>query len=49
VLALSASGGLMRVFADAGGRLGAVKCQLCSPSGFVSCSQMPEGGLLIIW
>jgi hypothetical protein len=49
VLALYASGGLIGVFVDAGGRLGAVRCQLYSPGGSVSCSQMPKGGLLIIW
>jgi hypothetical protein len=49
VPALYASGGLVGVFADAGGRSGAVRCQLCSPGGSVSCSQMPKGGLLIVW
>jgi len=42
----------VKMFADA--RRGscdctAVRCQLCSPGGSVSCSQMPEGGLLIVW
>jgi hypothetical protein len=46
---LYSSGGFVKVFTDARGRSGAVRCQLCSPGGSVSCSQMPEGGLLIVW
>jgi hypothetical protein len=49
VPALYASSGLIGVFADARRRLGAVRCQLYSPSGSVSCLQMPKGGLLIVW
>jgi hypothetical protein len=49
VLALYSSGGFVKVFADARGGSGAVRCQLYSPGGSVSCSQMPEGGLLIVW
>jgi hypothetical protein len=48
VPALYASSGLIGVFTDAEGRLGAVRCQLYSPSGSISCLQMPKGGLLII-
>jgi hypothetical protein len=49
VPALYTSGGFVKGFADARGGSGAVRCQLCSPGGSVSCSQMPEGGLLIVW
>jgi hypothetical protein len=48
VPALYASSRFIGVFADAGGRLGAVRCQLYSPSGSISCLQMPKRGLLII-
>jgi hypothetical protein len=48
VPALYASSGFIRVFINAKGRLGAVRCQLYSPSGSVSCLQMPKRGLLII-
>jgi hypothetical protein len=47
------SGGSVKVFTDARGGVFfdhmAVRCQLYSPGGSVSCSQMPKGGLLIIW
>jgi hypothetical protein len=45
-------GGLMRIFIDIRGGLCncvVVRCQLYSPGGSMSCSQMPKGGLLIIW
>ena len=60
MLALYASGGLVGVFADAGGRSGAVRCQLSvldrtavscqlySPGGSVRCSQMPRGLVTIV-
>jgi hypothetical protein len=49
VPALYSSGGSIRVFVDARGGLGAVRCQfLCSPGGFVKVFINARGSLSIM-
>ena len=48
MLALYTFSGFIKGFANIKGGSGAVRCQLYSPGGSVSCLQMPKGGLLII-